>query len=682
MTLQEAAGQTHLRRLSAALAELDLSLISSWGGRMAAIRDSGHRLLVAGNGGSAAQAQHLTAELVGRFEAERAPLSALALHAETSTVTAVGNDYGYDEVFARQVRAHGRPGDVLLTLSGSGRSANLLHAVAAAREADMTTWALTGPAPNPLAAIVDEAITVTSLSVATTQECHLVVIHLLCAAMDTVLSAAGPVVLPRPGERSDPRPTEPARVPRTVGVDLVIVGDAFLDRDHVGRVERVCSDDPALVVSGAVKVSRPGGAGLAAALGARDGHNVTLVTAIGRDDAGDELRSALVAAGVRVVDLGLEGPTAVKTRIRAAGRTLIMLDEQDHYPPIRGDQLGLVREVLAAADGVLVSDYGRGVTGRPDLRAVLTEAARGLPLVWDPHPRGSTPVRGTRLATPNRREAMHFAGLSPDGVPDQETKAARCLLTSWAPVQIAVTCGDRGAIMLTDLDSPPLVVQASGQVGPETDPCGAGDRFASAAAAALASGRLPTEAVTAAVSISSAYVAVGGPAAALRGQPLPPASPGRVTGPRDPMVVARSVRAAGGTVVATGGCFDLLHIGHIQMLEQARRLGDCLVVCLNNDDSITRLKGAGLPIVTVRQRAALLEALQTVDAVLVFEEDTPVSALRRLRPDIWVKGGDYSLPDLPEAELVTRLGGRTVLVPYMANRSTTSLINAASRAQR
>jgi D-sedoheptulose 7-phosphate isomerase len=158
-----------------------------WGERLAAVLTGGGRLLAAGNGGSAAQAQHLTAELVGRYRDDRPPFSALALHADTSSTTAIANDYGVDEVFARQVRAHGRPGDVLMLLSTSGASANLLSAADAARSAGLRVWALTGPAPNPLVAGSDEALCVTASSAATVQELHLVAVHMVCAAFDAAV---------------------------------------------------------------------------------------------------------------------------------------------------------------------------------------------------------------------------------------------------------------------------------------------------------------------------------------------------------------------------------------------------------------------------------------------------------------------------------------------------------------
>jgi D-sedoheptulose 7-phosphate isomerase len=163
--------------------------LADWGGQLAGILGTGGRLLVAGNGGSAAEAQHLTAELVGKLRADRIPLSALALHAETSSGTAIANDYGYPEVFARQVRAHGRPGDVLLLLSTSGRSPNLLAAADAGREAGLRTWAFTGPVPNPLARRCHDVLAVPSPESQVVQELHLVAAHLLCEYVDAHLPA-------------------------------------------------------------------------------------------------------------------------------------------------------------------------------------------------------------------------------------------------------------------------------------------------------------------------------------------------------------------------------------------------------------------------------------------------------------------------------------------------------------
>jgi D-sedoheptulose 7-phosphate isomerase len=184
------AGHAHLDALMGPLAGLyaQTDRLERWGRELAGVLGAGGRLLAVGNGGSACQAQHLTSELVGRYRDDRPPFSALALCTETSALTAIGNDYGIEHLFARQVCGHGRPGDVLVALSTSGTSPNVLAAVAAAEAAGMTTWALTGRPGNPLAVRADDALCVDSPHTATVQEIHQVAIHLLCAAFEGVLA--------------------------------------------------------------------------------------------------------------------------------------------------------------------------------------------------------------------------------------------------------------------------------------------------------------------------------------------------------------------------------------------------------------------------------------------------------------------------------------------------------------
>jgi rfaE bifunctional protein nucleotidyltransferase chain/domain/rfaE bifunctional protein kinase chain/domain len=454
---------------------------------------------------------------------------------------------------------------------------------------------------------------------------------------------------------------------------LLVVGDALLDRDLTGRAERLSPDAPVPVVSALSEVDRPGGAGLAALLAARDGGEVVLVTALGDDPAGRRVAELLAAAGVRVVAGRLPGRTPTKERVRVAGQSLLRLDREEAAPAPPAVTAAMT-EAVRSAGAMLVSDYGRGLAGDPDLRAALAAAARAVPVVWDPHPRGADPVSGARLVTPNLAEALRFAGRpSDEGGIAGAARAALELTNRWRVAGVAVTLGAGGALLAGAADDVPLVVPAP-PIGPAGDPCGAGDRFAATAAVRLATGALPSEAVTAAVAAASAYVAAGGPA----GLSVPdrPAAPGAAPAPSAQEVVRR-VRTRGGTVVATGGCFDLLHAGHVATLEAARRLGDCLVVCLNSDASVRRLKGEGRPLVPERDRARVLEALEVVDAVTVFGEDTPHAVLDALRPDLWVKGGDYAGPALPEAELLAGWGGQVVVVPYLEGRSTTGLVQTA-----
>lgn len=450
---------------------------------------------------------------------------------------------------------------------------------------------------------------------------------------------------------------------------LVVAGDVLLDRDVHGAVERVAPDAPVPVIDEQEVISRPGGAGLAATLAARDGRDVVLVTAIARDDAGEELRRLLSAAGVEVIDLGREGRTVEKVRIIGGRTPIARLDRGGGGGPI-GPVPEEARRAIATASAVLVSDYGRGITALTDLRDAIGRA--DAPVVWDPHPRGNEAVPGVRLLTPNRDEARRFAPEVTGTALAAETERGRMIGRRWGAAAVALTLGARGALLLEG-DAHPMVVPAP--PAPSGDPCGAGDRFAATAAGLLADGRLPSEAVVGAVTAASAFVASGGARAIRVDVDVPPNAPAD----EDVDDVVARVRSRGGTVVATGGCFDLLHAGHVDLLEKARSLGDCLVVCLNSDASVRRLKGPGRPVVSEDDRAAVLLALGSVDAVAVFSEDTPAGVLERLRPDIWVKGADYAVAELPEADVLAEWGGQAVVLPYLEGRSTTRILEEVLR---
>ena len=477
---------------------------------------------------------------------------------------------------------------------------------------------------------------------------------------------------------------------------LVVVGDALLDRDVDGAADRTCPGAPALVLSEESSLERPGGAGWAALLAAGGDLEVVLVAGVADDGAGARLHRLLSAAGVTVVPLPVRGPTAEKIRLRAGGQVLLRLDRggDGHVPgPPPAAALAAVR----SASAVLVSDYGRGATRQPQLRAAL--AGTAAPVIWDPHPRGAPAVPGTRLVTPNEPELTALTGRP--AVPRAErgrwlaavAAAAQQLRRRWRTGAVAVTLARDGAL-LCHAGSTPLVVPVAAPA--EGDGCGAGDSFAAAAAGAVARGALVSEAVEAAVASASAYVAGGGPAgvAGAAGAGRSAARAGTAAagaagaggpaaaGAGDPGDVVARVRERGGTVVATGGCFDLLHAGHVATLQAARAFGDCLVVCVNSDRSVARLKGPDRPLLPQEDRVRLLSALRCVDAVVVFDETTPEAVLSRLRPDLWVKGGDYAdgtatEPELPEAELLRTWGGQAVVVPFLDGRSTSDLIAAA-----
>jgi D-beta-D-heptose 7-phosphate kinase/D-beta-D-heptose 1-phosphate adenosyltransferase len=443
---------------------------------------------------------------------------------------------------------------------------------------------------------------------------------------------------------------------------LVIVGDTLLDRDVHGTVSRIAPDAPAPVLDEETVDERPGGAGLAALLAANHGHEVALVTALAGDAAGARLSELLSAAGIEVYALPLPGATPEKVRLRAGGQVLLRLDRGGPPQP-PGDAPRAVLDLLRAAGAILVSDYGRGVARHPALRAAIEESK--APVVWDPHPNGPPPVPNVRLVTPNESEARRLSGDEGHGLSGAQ-RAGHTLRQRWQAGAVVVTRGAEGAVLCQGGPTP-LVVPVPAVSGGDT--CGAGDAFAAAAAVALAEGALVSEAVAAAVDAASTYVAghTGKPERNSQGREGADEA-GRLVG---------EVHSRGGTVVATGGCFDLLHTGHLATLKAARALGDCLIVCLNSDDSVRELKGEGRPLTRQDDRSRLLAALDCVDAVVIFDEPTPEAVLTWLRPDIWVKGGDYDT--LPETEVLERWGGQTVIVPYLDGRSTTKTIAQARR---
>jgi D-beta-D-heptose 7-phosphate kinase / D-beta-D-heptose 1-phosphate adenosyltransferase len=447
---------------------------------------------------------------------------------------------------------------------------------------------------------------------------------------------------------------------------LVVVGDALLDVDLVGTSSRLTPDAPVPVVEDVETRERPGGAALAAVIAAAaTSREVVLVAPIDTDDGAARLRS-LLDGRVRLVPIPATGGTAVKQRVRVGDHSVVRIDSGSpvaRLGPLPDEAAAVIRDAAA----VLVADYGRGTTSAAEVRTALA-AARG-PVVWDPHPRGADPVPNVRLVTPNGAEAARVATDVPDDGQGLAAVGARAeaLIRQWGVGAVAVTLGARGAL-LSYGEGAPMVVPAVAVTG--GDPCGAGDSFAAAAALALADGAVTGEAVAAAVAAASAFVARGG-ASAWDAIECP--GPDVVAESGADSVIAR-VCAAGGSVIATGGCFDLLHPGHVATLRAARGLGDCLIVCINSDASVRRLKGPSRPLVTAADRARVLEALEFVDAVVVFEEDTPAEVLDRLRPDVWAKGGDYAGADLPEAAVLRRWGGQAVVLPYLDGHSTTALV--------
>jgi rfaE bifunctional protein nucleotidyltransferase chain/domain/rfaE bifunctional protein kinase chain/domain len=454
-------------------------------------------------------------------------------------------------------------------------------------------------------------------------------------------------------------------VTRPANRKVLVVGDIVLDTDIEGDVRRFCPDTPAPVVDVTQMHERAGGAGLAATLLDRPDIDVTLATGVAGDETSKRLTD-LLANRFTTVAVVTTPRTRCKTRVRGAGQTLLRLDCDPPSTEMRDlpCDTSLLAELLADADAALVSDYAGGVASHPEVRSVLSQWRDRVPIVWDPHPRGQPPPAGVTVATPNRSEALHFHGPEFDSDSLELDQIAAVLRDRWKCDAVAVTDGANGVFTAGPANTSVFTPVPKRHPG---DSCGAGDRFAGTLAAELAGGVGAITGIRTAVVDTARWLSAGGvgttSADLLAAQT------------NDVAALVERTRTAGGVVVATGGCFDVLHAGHIASLEAASQLGDLLVVLVNSDESVRRLKGSGRPVHSVEDRCRVLRSLRCVDAVEVFDGLSPSESLRRLRPDIWVKGSDYTASSMPETPLVTSWGGRVVLLPLLNGRSTTQILN-------
>jgi D-beta-D-heptose 7-phosphate kinase / D-beta-D-heptose 1-phosphate adenosyltransferase len=468
----------------------------------------------------------------------------------------------------------------------------------------------------------------------------------------------------------------------------LVIGDLMLDSYLEGSARRLCREGPVPVVQRDIEEHAPGGAANAAANLRALGATVTLLGVIGADEAGRRLQAELESRGIDLkgaVDDGYS--TLQKMRIVADGQYVVRFDTGAAWRPSRRAEAGFLarlQEAHAHADLVVVSDYAYGVVSPLVIdRLRRLQAARPLPLIVDGKDLRRTAALPATAVTPNHHEAAAIvepsATQATHPAPVQVEPIARKLLahldTEWAAVTMAA-----GGVLLVGRDGSASHIPAH-PVAHASD-VGAGDSFTAAMALALAAEAQPVDAATIAVEAAGLAVTKSRTAVVEHGELLQRVSLSAAPAPDSLMRVERQVaamRAEGKTVVFTNGVFDILHAGHVQFLRAARDLGDSLVVGLNSDRSARLLKGKGRPVNGERDRAALVAALDAVDHVVVFDEETPEALIRVLKPSIHVKGGDYAQVSLPETAAVEACGGRTIILPLWGDTSTTIVIERILR---
>ena len=472
-------------------------------------------------------------------------------------------------------------------------------------------------------------------------------------------------------------------------VAVLCVGDVMLDRFVGGTVRRISPESPVPVLSMADSQSLAGGAANVARNIAALGGRSTLVGVVGDDAPADELRSVLAdPPGISPRLLPVRGrPTTEKTRFVAQGQHMLRADREVSTPVDAATEdalLAVLAADLASHQVLVLSDYAKGVlTDRVIAEAIRLAGAAGVPVVVDPKSPAITRYDGALVVTPNLHELWQATGIEP--VDDAMTAAAATAVLAATTIgSVLVTRADRG-MTLVGRASPPLHIPARARQ--VADVVGAGDTVVATLALAIGAGGGLDEAATLANAAAGIVVGKRGTATLSRAELTAEieAAYGRGVVPSSVKVYDRESacdtiagwRRDGLKVGFTNGCFDLLHVGHLSLLEFARARCDRLVVGVNADASVKRLKGPDRPINSEADRARMLASFAVVDAVVVFDEDTPHELIAALEPDLLVKGADYELAQIVGADLVLGRGGEVLRFEIIPGRSTSALIARA-----
>ena len=471
---------------------------------------------------------------------------------------------------------------------------------------------------------------------------------------------------------------------KLTGASVLVVGDVMLDRFVHGSVDRVSPEAPIPILRLSRQEVMLGGAGNVArnltALGAR----VHVVASRGDDPEGAEVERLLRDAAAQALLITSSGrPTTVKTRYLSGNHQLLRTDREDRRP-LGGAQVSEVvnaaRRLMPSCQAVVISDYGKGALAPEAVAAIVAEARdRLLPVVVDPVGDDYAVYRGADLLTPNRNELRHATRLDVED-DTQITAAARHLIAACGVGGVLVTRGADGMSLVVG-DQAPLHLRAA--VREVYDVSGAGDTVVAVLGAGLAAGVPLADAV--ALANCAAGIAVGkAGTAAVRGDEIARLLDGAHAAATEKVMALDSVldnvwrwRRRGLSIGLTNGCFDLLHPGHVSLFEQARAACDRLIVAINTDASVRRLKGEARPVQDQDARARVIAALTYVDAVVMFAADTPIDLIEAIRPDVLIKGTDYRAADVIGADIVRGYGGRLLLAELDAGHSTSSLIARA-----
>lgn len=470
------------------------------------------------------------------------------------------------------------------------------------------------------------------------------------------------------------------------GTRVLVIGEAMLDSYLHGEAERLSREAPVPIVTLGRRTDAPGGAANTAVNLAALGAEVVLLSVIGEDAEGERLRQALAGEGVAADGLicGAGRTTLTKERILAAQQMLVRVDGGTTAGLDTAAEDALIERLTAAyssVDAIVVSDYDYGVmTARVVAALAELEARQPRTLVVDARDLRRYRRLPVTAVKPNYAEAIRLLGereMHGSRARALQVGAAGDRLLELTGARICAVTIDADGVFVFERGAPPYRTYCRPR--DDAQATGGGDTFVAALALALATGATTPDAAE--LASTAAMVVVGRfGTASCSATDLEQAltATGKRIGDRDELRARVDFyRAEGRRIVFTNGCFDILHRGHITYLNRAKALGDVLIVGVNADESVRRLKGPGRPINGLDDRLLVLEALSCVDHVVPFEQDTPEALIEAVRPDVFAKGGDYSRASLPEAPLVERMGGTVQILPLVEDRSTTRIIARA-----
>ena len=474
-----------------------------------------------------------------------------------------------------------------------------------------------------------------------------------------------------------------ALIDRFAGLRVLVIGEAMLDSYLEGGVARLCQEAPVPVVSVRERRNVPGGAANTAANVARLGAEPSLLSVIGDDAEGALLREALASAGVSADNVlaAADRRTLAKQRVLADSQIIVRFDQGTTEAVDRETEERLIerlRRFFPHCDAVIVSDYGYGIVTPAVLEALAGLQARDpRVVVADAKDLRAYRHVGVTAVKPNYDQALRLLQAGDDPASgdrgDRIAAQAQRILDATGAEIAAITLDTEGAV-LVERGRPAYRTYAD--PASHSRAAGAGDTFATALALALAAGAdMPSAAELAS---AAAAVAVGKdgttPCSAAELRRSVAGGAKHVSDVGRLLALLDAEREQGRRIVFTNGCFDILHRGHITYLSRAKALGDILVVGVNSDASVRRLKGSDRPINPLEDRVEVLGALSCVDRTVAFDDDTPIELVRAIRPDLYVKGGDYVREELPEADVVEAQGGEVRILPFIEDRSTTGVI--------